>query len=103
MQENLKYYDGYFYHHITIYTQKAKDVFGRELGTFNAYIHKSGNLPETLRVGPKTAQNQKDANGWRCDSRPLASFKTEQEALDAAKLVCDQTTGQYCKDYYYRR
>jgi hypothetical protein len=97
VSKQLKFYDGYFMHHITVF---AKEVGG----LYYPIVHKSGTLPEHVRTG----ERQRDTWGramplnWLQFVGGCTGYKTADEAVIAAEAHCNRTTGQWCKDYHYR-
>ena len=92
---DLKYYDGYFMHHVRVYARKHR-------GSFLPIVHRSGSLP-MIAGGKETME-------WRAPSWDLGplpdgakTFATSEEAEAYAKKIVDETTGAYCRDFYYRR
>lgn len=89
---NLQYFDGYFMHNVRVYAQK----FG---GVFLPIVHRSGSLP--VVAGTKQTAPH---SSWDFGV-PLAgvqSFATAAEAVAFAKKKVDETTGAYCRDFYYQ-
>lgn len=97
MSKQLKFWDGYFMHHVTVF---AKEVGGLHY----PIVHKSGTLPEHIRTGerPKSIWGKPQPLHWLDCVAGCTGYQTAAEAVAVAEAHCNRTIGQWCKDYHYR-